>query len=143
MLSKPYSLVTLALAVAGGFVALTTFAFGQGTANSIDFAVAIGITTLALAAIATAPAEYARVHRAIAAGIAVIGGWAILVTLGIFSGNTQNWIVFGAGAAVATGALAAHGLYEVNRERRIANLERGPSNGTVSVEGRPRVATAA
>jgi peptidoglycan/LPS O-acetylase OafA/YrhL len=143
MLSKPYSLITLTLAVAGAFVVVTTFAFAQGTANAIDFAVAIGATVLGAAALASAPSEARRAHRTIAAGVVVLGAWTILVTLGIFSGATQEWIVFGAGAAIAAAGLAGHGLYEAGRERRLATLEGSAANGTVTVEGRPRVATAA
>jgi peptidoglycan/LPS O-acetylase OafA/YrhL len=143
MLSKSYPLITVALAIAGGFVVLTTFAFAQGTANAIDFAIGIGITVLGLVALATAPAERRRTHRALSGAVVAIGAWTILVTLGIFSGDTQNWLVFGSGAAVAAAGLTAHGLYEAGRERRVAALETGTANGTVTVEGRPRVATAA
>jgi peptidoglycan/LPS O-acetylase OafA/YrhL len=143
MLSKPYPLITLALAVAGAFIVVTTFAFSQGTANAIDFAVAIGVTVLGTVALASAPSEARRTHRAIAAGVVALGAWTILVALGIFSGNTQEWIVFGAGAAVAATGLSGHGLYEQGRERHLAALERGTGNGTVTVEGRPRVPTTA
>lgn len=143
MLSKSYPLITVTLAIAGGFVVLTTFAFSQGAANGIDFAIGIGVTVLGLAAFASAPAEHRRTHRALSGAVVAIGAWIILVTLGIFTGDTQNWLVFGSGAAVGAAGLAAHALYESGRERRIAGLERGAENGTIKVEGRPRVATAA
>lgn len=139
MLSKPYPLITLALALAGAFVVVSTFAFAQSTANSIDFAIAIGVTVLGLAGLVSSPSEHSHVHRAIAGGVVALGAWTILVTLGIFSGTTQEWIVFGAGAATAAAGLAGHGLYETGRERRLTRLEAGPSNGSVSVEGRSRV----
>src|SRR5215218_6665183 len=105
-MSIRYPLLTQVLAVAGGFVVVTTFAFSQGTANSIDFAIAIGVVAVALASIAVAPAPQRGRLVALGAAAVVIGAWTILVTLGIFMGTTQEWLVFASGAAIAAAGLA-------------------------------------
>jgi hypothetical protein len=114
-MSIRYPLITQALAAAGGFVVVTTFAFSRGTANSVDFAVAIGITAVALGSIAVAPAPHRRRLVALGAATAAVGAWTILVTLGIFSGATQEWLVFASGAAIAAAGLAGTTLYELSR----------------------------
>jgi hypothetical protein len=100
---KRYYPLTQLLAVAGGFVVITTFAFGASAATSIDFAISIGALLIGLA-----------VARGVSAGIglgtSVLGAWSILVTLGIFSGATQRWLDFAAGAAFAVAGLVASAL---------------------------------
>ncbi|HET8536426.1 MAG TPA: hypothetical protein VFL73_04520 [Solirubrobacteraceae bacterium] len=99
---RNYTLTQL-LAVAGAFVVITTFAFGTSAATSIDFAISIGAVLAGLA-----------IARGVSLGIGlstvVVGAWSILVTLGIFSGSTQRWLDFAAGAAFAVAGLAAGAL---------------------------------
>ena len=96
--------LTQVLAVAGAFVVVATFAFSSSTSTSIDFAISIGATLAGLALV--------RTNRAIGVGTAVIGAWSILVTAGIFSGTTQRWLDFAAGAAFAAAGLATGALIE-------------------------------
>ena len=119
--------ITQLLAVAGGFVVLTTFAFGTSAATSIDFAISIGAV---LAGLAIAKG----VNAGIGIGTAVVGAWSILVTLGIFSGATQRWLDFAAGAAFTVAGLAAGAL--VARSQRTAPVAAAPagSNGYRVVE---------
>jgi peptidoglycan/LPS O-acetylase OafA/YrhL len=116
---KRYYPLTQLLAVAGAFVVVTTFAFSSSVATSIDFAVGIGVTIAGLAIAAIAPSERRRAHVGLGLGSAVVGAWTILVTLGIFSGSTQRWLDFAAGAAVAAAGLAAGALVERSQRRAL------------------------
>lgn len=95
-----------------------TFAFGRSNAIDIAFAVAIGVTAVAVLALARPPAEHTGAHRAIALLTAAAGAWTILVTLGIYDGETQRWIVFAGGAAVAALGFVAGLLHASGAERR-------------------------
>jgi hypothetical protein len=112
---KRYYPLTQLLAVAGGFVVVTTFAFSTSAATSIDFAISIGATLVGLA--------IARSNLAIGAATAVVGAWSILVTLGIFSGATQRWLDFAAGAAFAAAGLVAGALIERAQRRALGVAE--------------------
>jgi hypothetical protein len=109
---KRYYPLTQLLAVAGAFVVVTTFAFSSSAATSIDFAISIGATLVGLG--------IARgTNLAIGLGTAVVGAWSILVTAGIFSGATQRWLDFAAGAAFAAAGLAAGALIERSNRRTL------------------------
>jgi hypothetical protein len=97
--------LTQLLAVAGAFMIVATFAFSASTSTSIDFAISIGAV---LAGLAIARS----VSLAIGLGTALVGAWSILVTVGIFSGTTQRWLDFAAGAVFAVSGLAAGALIE-------------------------------
>jgi hypothetical protein len=109
MLSKSYPYLLQALAIAAGFVVLSTFAFGHSTANAIDFAISIAVTVLGLG---VAAAGRGRVERGIGVATTALGAWSVLVTVGIFSGSTQRWVTFAAAAAVTALALAGQALEE-------------------------------
>ncbi len=113
---KHYYLLSQILGVAGAFVIVTTFAFSTSTATSIDFAISIGAV---LAGLALARGT----NVVLGAGTAVVGAWSILVTLGIFSGATQRWLDFAAGAAFAAAGLAAGALIERSQRRALAVAE--------------------
>jgi hypothetical protein len=117
---RNYTLTQL-LAVAGAFMVITTFAFSTSAATSIDFAISIGAALVGLAI-----AREANV--AIGLGTAVVGAWSILVTLGIFSGATQRWLDFAAGAAFAAAGLAAGALIERSQRRAVITVP-ASSNG--------------
>ena len=92
------TITTLAAAVIGALLVITTFAFGGDTADWIAFG-------LAVAALGTAVA--ARGRRALAAGVGLVAAWTVLVALGIFSGETQTWLIFAGGAAIAAAGVVA------------------------------------
>ena len=119
MQSKYYPNLLQALAVAAGFVVLSTFAFGHSTANAIDFAVSIAITVLGVGVVA---AGRGKVERAIGVATTALGAWSILVTVGIFSGSTQRWLTFAAAAAVVGLALAGQAIEESRVLRRKPHL---------------------
>jgi FtsH-binding integral membrane protein len=97
-MSRLSSLIPLALAVAGGFAAAATFAFGDGTNEPI----ALGISTAAM----IAGVVLARTRRAAGAAVVLVSAWTLLVSVGIFSGDTQSWLIFAGGAAVGATGLA-------------------------------------
>ena len=114
-MSIRYRAAMLALAVAGAFTVVTTYAFSRGSANSIDFAIAIGVTSISL--VATFAARSAR-QVAVAVATTAIGAWTILVTAGIFAGSTQRWLTFAAACAVAGIALVETAVHDAREARQ-------------------------
>jgi hypothetical protein len=122
MPSKYYPYLLQALAVAAGFVVVSTFAFGHSTANAIDFAIAIGATVAGAGVVASGRD---KVERTIGAATIGLGAWSILVTAGIFSGSTQRWLTFAAAAAITVLAVAGQTLEEAGvLRRRMPQLRR-------------------
>jgi hypothetical protein len=132
---KRYSVLTQLLAVAGAFIVVTTFAFSQSVATSIDFGVAVGITTVALLSALVAPADRRRTHVGLALASTIVGAWTILVALGIFSGAAQRWLDFAGGAAVAGVASVAGAINEASLRRRLAGGYLVPGSGDASANG--------
>jgi drug/metabolite transporter (DMT)-like permease len=105
--TRLYSYVTLALAVAGAFIVVTTFAFDHSTANDIDFAAVIAVTLVAAAA---AFIRVDNVLRTVALAMFLISAFTIVVTAGVFDGDTQRWLTFAAAAAVSGLSVAAQAV---------------------------------
>jgi hypothetical protein len=114
--------LTQILGVAGAFMVITTFAFSTSAATSIDFAISIGAV---LAGLAIARSTNAL----IGASTAVVGAWSILVTVGIFSGATQRWLDFAAGAAFAVAGVVAGALVARAQLGAVAVAPMASSNG--------------
>ena len=112
--TRPYPYVALAMALAAGFVVVTIFAFGHGTANAIDFGVAIGLTVASAGAYFVAER---RSERAVSLASYLVGAWAILVTAGVFNGGAQRWLTFGSAAAIVGLAVAGEVISLMARER--------------------------
>jgi hypothetical protein len=102
--SRLYAYVMLALALAGSFIVVTTFAFGHSTANAIGIGVAAAVT-VAAAATCFIPVE--RILRAAALLTCLIGASTFLVTLGVFTGETQRWVTFAFAAGIVATSIAA------------------------------------
>ncbi len=115
-----YFPLTQLLAVAGAVVVVNAFAFSASTARAIDFAIAIAVTVIGVAGAVLAPS---RGQRALMGVATAIGAWTILVTVGIFSGSTQRWLDFAAGAAIAAIGLLAGSLYEARRGSSVVAVE--------------------
>jgi hypothetical protein len=96
--SRLYAYVMLALALAGGFIVVATFAFGQSTANGIG---------LDIAAVAAVAACFIHVLRGAGLLTCLIGAWTYLVTVGVLSGDTQHWVTFASAAAIVAISIAA------------------------------------
>jgi hypothetical protein len=119
--------LTQILAVAGAFMVITTFAFSTSAATSIDFAISIGAVLAGLAIARTT-------NVLIGASTAVLGAWSILVTVGIFSGATQRWLDFAAGAAFAVAGVVAGALVARAQLGAVAVAPVASSNGYRVVE---------
>ena len=116
-MSRPYSLIALALLVAGGFVVIATFAFSDGTASAIAFGVAIGAYVAALGGQLVVPEQRRTVHRGLMIGVALVAAWTVLVAVDVF-GDDHVWLVFAGAAAIAAGSLAALATEIAVRGRR-------------------------
>ncbi|MDQ3742591.1 MAG: hypothetical protein M3389_16800 [Actinomycetota bacterium] len=92
-------ITTLAAAVIGALLVITTFAFGGEAADWIAFGLAVG-------GLGTAAALRGR--PLLAAGVGLVSAWTVLVALGIFSGATQTWLIFAGGAAIAAAGVVAN-----------------------------------
>ncbi|HEX2087859.1 MAG TPA: hypothetical protein VHF89_19390 [Solirubrobacteraceae bacterium] len=106
------TITTLAAAVIGALLVITTFAFGGDAADWISFG-------LAVAALGTAGAL--RGQRLLGAGIGLVSAWTILVALGIFSGATQTWLIFAGGAAIGTAGVIGNAL-SARRQTAVAEV---------------------
>jgi hypothetical protein len=80
------------------------FAFRHSTANAIDIGVAAAVT---LAAAATCFICVIPILRAAALLTCAIGAATFLVTIGVFSGETQRWLTFAFAAAIVATSIAA------------------------------------
>jgi hypothetical protein len=114
-MSRSYSLLTLASVVLGGLLVIDTFAFGGSVATWIAFGLSVAALGTSLA-IATS-------NRVYAAADSLVSAWTILVSLGIFSGSTQTWLIFAGGAAIA-----AAGVIGNARGERHARLVAVPTD---------------
>jgi hypothetical protein len=102
--SRLYAYVMLALALAGGFIVVATFAFGQSTANEIGIGVAAVVT---VAAVGAGFIDVEPILPGAALLTCLIGAWNFLVTVGVLSGDTQHWVTFASAAAIVAISIAA------------------------------------
>jgi hypothetical protein len=103
--SRLYAYLMLAFALAGGFIVVTTFAFGHSTANVIGIGVAAVVTLAAAAAAGFICVQ--PILRGAALLTCLSGAWTFLVTVGVFSGDTQRWVTFASGVAIVATSIAA------------------------------------
>lgn len=106
-------------AVAGGFLAVTSFTFAPATASWLAFGVGTGVTVLAAAALAKRGATITSVGYAAAFAV---GLWSLIAAL-IFTGDTLSWLVFADAVALVAVALADLGLHEISTERVVHTLD--------------------
>src|SRR4051812_3734205 len=99
MSSRSYSYLAQLIGLAATFVVITTYAFSRGTANAIAFGIAIGLTVAASAAVVR---SRSRVERGLAGLATVAAGWMVVVTAGVFGGETQRWLTFAAAIGIAS-----------------------------------------
>jgi hypothetical protein len=132
MTTHRYSLATAGTFAAGAAAVIATFAFSQGTAQSIIFAVLIAAAVASAGVLVNVPDERRRTHRALGAATLVAAAWTILVSLGIFSGSAQYWIAFGGGTAIVALSTVARTLHHRALERRAGLAELRPVTGASS-----------
>jgi hypothetical protein len=111
MSNRTYLVLTSALAVAGGFVVVATFAFSEPVAASIALGIGIGACVGSIATLAVVPASHALRSRALAIVSAVAAACTLIAAAGVFAGDAQRWIVFAGGVAVTLLALAGRDAY--------------------------------
>ena len=126
--------MTLALAIAAGWLIVERFAFSAGTASALAFATGIGVTAagaLMLLARARAAADKQMIAAgglrvaawdALALAVTVLGAWQIIETL-VFSLGASLWITFGDACLLLGMALAGLTLHELSTERVVHSLE--------------------
>jgi hypothetical protein len=117
-----YWLLTVLLALAGGFIVVETQAFAPATAVTIAFAVAIGVTVLALAALLEASRRDDHVFGWLPGAGVLLGAWTI-VAMNVFPTLTEKWLGFASGLGILALALAALTLHELRSERVVHSIE--------------------
>jgi hypothetical protein len=126
--------VSLALALAGGFMVVETFAFSTSTATAISFALGIAVVTVAVAFYIGrlgSPKQVVWLFRgrvrvpawdALALLVGTIGAWNIVQTQ-VFADATSRWLTFADGLGLLGLTLAALVLHELSTERVVHALE--------------------
>ncbi|HTU78560.1 MAG TPA: hypothetical protein VMF09_07355 [Solirubrobacteraceae bacterium] len=132
-------LTNTAIAVAGGFIVVLTFALTRPGTNHVSprwvaFGLAIAVSCVALGSLL----DRALLHRngrtadwtsegrgsllALAAGN-LAAGVALIVTMLVYSGDTARWIAFALGCAMVGVSLLALAVHEITTERVRHELE--------------------
>jgi zinc transporter ZupT len=95
-----YAVLALANLLAGGFLIVATYGFGESTAVNIGFGISIGVLVLGLA---MGYIGYESKDKAVRVSLGTIGwltaalaGWTIVATQ-VFDDDTARWLVFGSG----------------------------------------------
>jgi hypothetical protein len=117
-MSLRFGLGTL-FAVAGGFLAVSSFTFAAGTAAWLAFAVSTGVTVLAAAALARSGVS--KISVGYGAAFAV-GLWSLIAAL-LFTGSALPWLIFADAVALVAVALADLALHEISTERVVHTIE--------------------
>ena len=127
-------LVTLGLALTGGFLVVDSFAFSTGTATAISFALGIAVAAVAVAfylARVGATKQVVgllrgRMHVAawdlLALAVGAIGAWNIVQTQ-VFAQSTVKWLTFADGLGLLGLTLGGLVLHELSTERVVHALE--------------------
>ena len=107
------------LAIAGGFLVATSFAFGVST--FMWLMLGIGILGVGLGGTAALP-DRGTGQRALDATIGLLGAWTIVASL-VFAGSVVTWLGFASGAAFVVLAIAGLALHELKTERVVHSFE--------------------
>jgi hypothetical protein len=110
------------LALASGFVLVSTFAFSSSIAGWIAFGLT-GVLVLAMTAGAALLPRRGWTQRSLDAAVAGLATWMIVETL-VFEGAAMTWITFGTAAGLLALALAGLTAHELTTERVVHSLER-------------------
>lgn len=128
-----YWALTLAAAVAGGFIAISRFAFVSSNAIWIMFAVATAAAVFSVGAVAVALLRDDHAFAGTSALSALVAGFTIIVTRA-FNAPSALWLAFAGGIALLLLSLRALALHETTIERVVHQLELGGAGGsTVAV----------
>jgi hypothetical protein len=138
--------VTLALAIAGGFMVVESLAFSSGAMTAISFALGIGIVTLAGAFYVSrlgSPKQVIGMLRqriqipvwdVLAVVVGAIGAWNIVQSQ-VFGPMAVKWLTFADGLGLLGAALCGLIVHELSTERVVHALEVvAPSDGATVEE---------
>jgi hypothetical protein len=117
-MSLRFGLGTL-FALAGGFLAVSSFTFTAGTASWLAFAVSTGVTVVAATALARSGVSSRSVGYA---GAFAVGLWSLIAAL-LFAGNVLTWLIFADAVALVAVALTDLALHEISTERVVHTIE--------------------
>jgi len=116
-----YWAATLGAAAAGGFIAITKFAFLPNNAIWVAFSVAIAGGLLSLAGTALALRRDDFRFSALSALGVLIAGFTIIATRD-FTGSTALWLTFASGIALLLVELRALAMHQASSERVVFSL---------------------
>lgn len=115
-----YPFLALANAIAGGFLVVSTFAFAEGTAVDLGFAVSIAVAVFGLAM------AYSGLNKAGPAVLglltAILAGWTIVATQ-VFGDGVAQWLVFASALGHVTLSVLGLIQHEITTERVVHHLE--------------------
>jgi hypothetical protein len=100
--------------VAGGFIAIASFAFAIATAAWITFGIGLGL--MAVSAVPALFGERRLIGLALDGLSALLAIWTVVASV-VFSGNVVKWLSFSEGVAFVTLALGALVLNQVRLTR--------------------------
>lgn len=123
-------LSNLALTLLGGFVVVTSQAFGVPTFEWLMLGG--GIAALLLAAPGLALASRGIAQRGLDGATTILGAWTIIASM-VFAGATVTWLGFASGLAFVALAIAGLALHELRTERVVHSFE---ISGTSTAEYR-------
>ena len=131
-----YWAATFATALAGGFIALTKFAFTPEHAIWVSFGVAIAAGVFALAATVFALVRENHRFSGLSA-ISVLLSAFTIIAVRDFTGQTALWLAFSGGLALLLVSLRALALHESTVERVVHSLRLGGNgNGSGNSSGK-------
>jgi hypothetical protein len=106
-----YAVLALVNLLAGGFLVVATYGFGDSTAVNIGFALSIAVRCIG---VIMGYVGFAHKDKSVRISLGVIGwltaglaGWTIIATQ-VFDDETARWLVFGSGLGHIT--LSAAGI---------------------------------
>lgn len=117
-----YWAMSLAVAVAGGFLATDRFAFASNHAVWIGFGVAIAASVFALAATGVALVRQNYTFSGLSGASAAVAGWTIIATRA-FDTSSALWLAFAGGLALLLLSLRALALHETSVARVLHELQ--------------------
>jgi hypothetical protein len=136
-----YWAVTFATAVAGGFIALSKFAFTPNHAVWAGFGVAIAAGVASLAGTVLALGRENQRFSGLSALSTLLAGFVIVATRS-FTGATALWLEFAGGLALVLVSLRTLAMHEAETERVVHSLELNGSPKAVPAQtGHPAAAS--
>lgn len=113
-------LTNIVLALIGGFLLVTSQAFGVAT--FMWLMLASGIAMIVVAAPGVTIASRGDVQRGLDSVLSLLGIWTIVASMA-FGGAAVTWLGFASGAALLALALVGLTMHELSTERIVHSLE--------------------